>query len=158
MDNPYQAPQSDAPAAVDEHLHYCGFWRRFLAALIDALLLVPLTLLLGFAIYGSAYLDSEKLIQGPFDVVISYVLPFVLSIGMWITFGGTPGKLWLGVKIIDQQTKRFPSLGQSVGRYFAYFLSMIPLFLDYFWMLWDGKRQCWHDKLSGTIVVRSNRR
>jgi uncharacterized RDD family membrane protein YckC len=44
-------------------------------------------------------------------------------------------------------------LGRGIGRYFARILSALPLFLGYFWMIWDGEKQTWHDKLVGTVVV-----
>ena len=35
---------------------------------------------------------------------------------------------------------------------------MIPLFLGYFWMLWDREKQTWHDKMAGSVVVDLNDR
>lgn len=46
-------------------------------------------------------------------------------------------------------------VGRGVGRYFARWLSSIPLGLGYFWMLWDGRKQTWHDKLVGSLVVKA---
>lgn len=37
-------------------------------------------------------------------------------------------------------------------------LSIIVFFLGFLWMLLDGDKQTWHDKIAGTVVVRSNRR
>ena len=56
--------------------------------------------------------------------------------------------------IVDAKTGGKPSLGQLVGRYFSYFLSALPLGLGIFWVGWDAKKQGWHDKLAGTLVVR----
>jgi uncharacterized RDD family membrane protein YckC len=41
-----------------------------------------------------------------------------------------------------------------IGRYFAYYLSTILLGLGFLWIIWDPKKQGWHDKLAGTVVVR----
>ena len=38
-------------------------------------------------------------------------------------------------------------------RYFGRIISTIPLFLGYFWMLWDREKQCWQDKIAGSVVV-----
>ncbi len=43
--------------------------------------------------------------------------------------------------------------GRGLLRYIARILSAIPLFLGYFWMLWDKEKQCWHDKIAGSVVV-----
>ena len=70
---------------------------------------------------------------------------------------GTPGKLVLGLSIVDAETGQTPRLGRLVLRYLGYLLSTIPLGLGYFWMLWDDRRQTWHDKLGGTLVVVTRR-
>ena len=44
--------------------------------------------------------------------------------------------------------------GRGVGRYFGRILSAFPLLLGYFWMLWDGRQQTWHDQLASTLVVK----
>jgi uncharacterized RDD family membrane protein YckC len=70
----------------------------------------------------------------------------------------TPGKMVIGAKIVNARTGRQPSTGQLIGRYFAYYISLIPLGLGYLWVAWDPKKQGWHDKLAGTVVVRPIRR
>jgi uncharacterized RDD family membrane protein YckC len=36
------------------------------------------------------------------------------------------------------------------------YFSAIPLYLGFLWMLWDNKKQTWHDKAAGTVVVARN--
>jgi len=36
-------------------------------------------------------------------------------------------------------------------------VSMIPLFLGMIWVAFDARKQGWHDKLAGTVVVRNRR-
>lgn len=43
--------------------------------------------------------------------------------------------------------------GQMIGRYFAYIPAMLPLFLDLLWVGADKKKQGWHDKLAGAVVI-----
>ena len=47
-----------------------------------------------------------------------------------------------------------PSTGQLIGRYLGYYVSMIPLCLGLIWVAFDARKQGWHDKLAGTVVVR----
>jgi uncharacterized RDD family membrane protein YckC len=49
-------------------------------------------------------------------------------------------------------------MGQSVGRYFAYLVSIIPLCLGFAWIAFDARKQGWHDKLAGSVVVRTKRK
>ncbi|RYY81863.1 MAG: RDD family protein, partial [Comamonadaceae bacterium] len=40
----------------------------------------------------------------------------------------------------------------------AYFVSAIPLCIGFLWVAWDPRKQGWHDKLAGTVVVRARKR
>jgi uncharacterized RDD family membrane protein YckC len=141
----------------DDTLEYAGFWVRVGAMLIDTLLMVAVLLPLIFLFYGAAYFDPEdtRLIKGPADGLISYVLPALLTIGFWLAKQATPGKMAVGARVVDAQTGSPMSAGQAVGRYFAYILSTIPLGLGFFWIAFDARKQGWHDKLAGTVVVRN---
>jgi uncharacterized RDD family membrane protein YckC len=107
-----------------------------------------------FMVYGLDYFSKTGLIAGPLDVVLNYLFPMVWTIGFWIYRQATPGKMVIGAKIICAKTGGTPSVGQFIGRYFAYILSALPLLLGYLWAAWDPKKQTWHDKLAGTYVVR----
>ena len=43
---------------------------------------------------------------------------------------------------------------QLIGRYFAYIVSMLPLCFGFFWVAFDKRKQGWHDKLAGTVVIK----
>jgi uncharacterized RDD family membrane protein YckC len=81
-------------------------------------------------------------------------------------FGGTPGKRLVGLRVRSWGSPGNPSWGQSLARWLTRdpipFLPLIgPLIglpylaLDSLWLLRDPRRQCLHDKLPGTVVVRS---
>jgi uncharacterized RDD family membrane protein YckC len=42
---------------------------------------------------------------------------------------------------------------QALLRYLGYFLSILPLGLGFLWIAWDARKQGWHDKLAGTVVI-----
>ena len=106
-------------------------------------------------IYGGDYFNSEEFIQGFSDVIISYVFPLVATILFWIYKCATPGKIALSVKIVDAKTGNNPTVRQSIIRYLGYYVSLIPLGLGFLWIAWDAKKQGWHDKMAGTVVIRS---
>jgi len=108
--------------------------------------------------YGEAYWESGNLIEGPVDFLVSYVFPAIAVILFWAWKQATPGKMVVSARIVNARTGEPASVGQLIGRYFAYFLSMIPLGLGFFWIAFDERKQGWHDKLAGTVVVRSRRR
>jgi len=133
---------------------YAGFWIRFGATLIDLVvfsivMLTPLTL-----IYGQEYWLGDVSPLSFWNLLFGYVLPAVATIWFWRRYLATPGKMALGLKIVDAQTGGKITLGQSVGRYFAFIVSAMPLFLGYIWVGIDKRKQGFHDKLAGTVVVR----
>ncbi len=135
-------------------LVYAGFWARLGASIIDSILLVTVTLPILMAFYGESYLDSENIVEGPMDFMISWVLPMVSTIAFWVVKQSTPGKMALKMRIVDARTGQAPGVGQCIGRYLAYILSALPLLLGFLWVAFDSRKQGWHDKLAGTVVIR----
>lgn len=144
----------------NDEIEYAGFWVRSGATLIDSILFLMIAWPLLFMIYGSDYLEmsGNSLAIGPADVVINYIFPLVAAVILWVNKAGTPGKLVLGLRVVDAQTGEHLSFGQAIGRYFAYIPAMIPLMMGLFWIGWDSKKQGWHDKLAGTVVIRQKNR
>ncbi|MCS4294513.1 putative RDD family membrane protein YckC [Comamonas sp. BIGb0152] len=138
----------------DLELEYVGFWARVGAALIDTVVLLVIITPALVAIYGWEYFMAEGLVQGPADVLISWVLPAVACIWLWHKLRATPGKMLIGAEIVDAETGEAMSLGQSVVRYLGYFVSILPLCLGLIWVAFDPRKQGWHDKIAGTVVVR----
>ena len=134
-------------------LEYTGFWLRVWASLIDTVLMLLITMPALFAIYGRDYWDNQGY-YGPADFVISYIIPAILVIALWYKLGGTPGKSAIGATIVDARTGGRPTVTQCIIRYVGYYLSMIAFFLGFFWVGFDARKQGWHDKLAGTVVVR----
>lgn len=141
----------------NQNVEYAGFWVRTGATLIDWTLLLVLTIPLLVSIYGWEYFQSEqfKLIAGSGDFLISWVFPAIVTVVFWITKQATPGKMAFATRVVDASSGRTPSPSQFVGRYFAYIISTLPLGLGFVWVAFDRRKQSWHDKLAGTVVVRS---
>ncbi len=139
------------------NLVYVGFWMRAWATVIDTVLLTAIILPILIGVYGVAYFDSRTLIHGPIDFIVSWVLPPVAAIVFWVYRSATPGKMAISARIVDADTGNKPSSAQFVGRYFAYLASLLPLGLGFIWIAFDARKQAWHDKLAGTVVVRTPR-
>jgi uncharacterized RDD family membrane protein YckC len=142
----------------DPELEYVGFWARVLAALIDTVMLVIVTLPLTFVAYGQLTAPGLGTKQGPMDVLVNWVLPAVLVIWLWMKLQATPGKMVLSARIVDADTGKAPTLTQFVIRYLGYFVSTIPLGLGLLWVAFDRRKQGWHDKMANTVVVRPARK
>ncbi|MDO9232599.1 MAG: RDD family protein [Methylotenera sp.] len=143
---------------MEEHdYEYAGFWIRTGATIIDVILIMLITFPILIAIYGWAYFDSSQtgIIAGPMDFLLSWVLPAIATILFWLKKQATPGKMAVSVKVVDAKTGQTLSVGQSIGRYLAYFVSLLPLGLGVIWVAFDSKKQSWHDKLANTVVIRA---
>lgn len=136
---------------------YAGFWIRVWASVIDSVLLALIVFPVLWGAYGSEYFDSTALVHGPLDFLVSWVFPALAVILFWLYKAATPGKMAAGLHIVDARTGGQPSTAQCIGRYFAYYVSLLPLGLGYFWILWDPRKQGFHDKLAGTVVLRRRR-
>ena len=133
---------------------YAGFWIRFGAMLIDLVVMIivlyiPLTM-----IDGEEYWIGEQFIYGFWDVILGYIVPIVVTIWFWLRYSGTPGKMATRLRIVDAATGNKMTTGQAIGRYFAYTIAILPLCLGLIWVGIDKKKQGWHDKLAGTVVIR----
>ena len=134
---------------------YAGFWLRLGAFFIDTLIVSVVVGIILLAIFGRSYLQLSA--EGKTlwaDVLFQGVLPAIAAILFWRFRGATPGKMLLSAKIVDANTFGPPSTGKLIGRYFAYLVSIVPMFLGFLWIAFDKRKQGWHDKLAGTVVIR----
>jgi len=141
----------------DERLEpeYVGFWARAWASLIDSVLVCVIVYPVLTMIYGREYFSSSSLIQGPADFLLQWVLPAVAIIAFWIARQATPGKMAIRSKSVGADTGAPMTRAQVIGRYLGYYVSILGLGFGFFWVGWDKRKQGWHDKLAGTVVVRS---
>ena len=133
---------------------YVGFWKRLFAFFLDCFIVLAVIIPLLLAIYGGAYFSRTGMgYVGFWDFLIQIILPAIAVIVFWRYRGATPGKMLISAKIVDAQTLGPPSTGKLVGRYFAYLVSSIFM-LGFIWIAFDKRKQGWHDKLAGTVVIR----
>ena len=129
---------------------YAGFGPRALAFLLDAVIVtvvvVPV-MVLGFGV-------QEMPTENSWEVLV-LVAVAAAAIGFWRAFGATPGKIALGLKIVDARTGQAPGFGQLILRFLCYFVSALPLYLGFVWAAFDRRKQGWHDKIARTIVIHS---
>jgi uncharacterized RDD family membrane protein YckC len=72
-----------------------------------------------------------------------------------VKWGRTLGKRWMRIRPLTLAGGALGwgrAFGRSAAGWVASWLGWIGL-LDPLWCLWDGDRQCLHDKIAGTLVV-----
>lgn len=141
-----------------EDLEYAGFWVRVGATLIDTILMMIIVFPILTLIYGKEYWISDSFFFGFWDLMFNYILPAIAVIIFWIYKSATPGKMAMRLKIVDAGTGKAVSAGRLIGRYLGYYVSTIPLLLGLIWVGIDKRKQGWHDKLAGTVVVRNTQK
>jgi uncharacterized RDD family membrane protein YckC len=137
-------------------LRYVGFWMRFAAFLIDSLIVIVVLVPLLIALYGMHYFDLQRLLSGQGGGAWDWLIDISLvaaTILFWRYRGATPGKMAISAKIVDAATGGAPSTGRLVLRYFAYLVSMLPLFAGFAWIGLDRRKQGFHDKIARTVVI-----
>ncbi len=94
---------------------------------------------------------------GTINFLISWVLPALAVVVFWIARQATPGKMVFSAVIVDATSGEVPSGRQMIGRYLGYFIALFPFGLGILWVGLDKRKQGWHDKLAGTVVVRKRK-
>jgi len=137
-------------------LRYSGFWSRVGAGLVDVFLLLLFIWPVMYLIYGPDYWSDEgPLIAGTADLIITWILPTIITLAFWIGLQATPGKLAIKSSIVDARTGAHPGAARMMIRYVAYLISMLPLGLGFWWIAFDKQKRGWHDIIAGTVVVES---
>jgi uncharacterized RDD family membrane protein YckC len=141
-----------------------GFWTRFTAFVIDSLfasiLLYPLSWIFTSPAMSASFdpTDAEQVSRLMGDMLthlsIQTVILGIVFIALWMHWGSSPGKMLLKCHIVDAKTGGPASTRQLVIRYIGYYISLVPLGLGFFWIGLDARKQGWHDKLAGTLVVK----
>lgn len=150
---------------------YTGFWLRVWASIIDsALLMLVLFPVLDFLFgngntssHGANLYDAAGRINwdalspglpGPMHILLYWIVPAAIVIIFWRAREATPGKMAIHARIVDARTGAAPTSKQWLIRYLGYYVSTLPLGLGLIWVGIDARKQGWHDKLAGTVVVR----
>lgn len=84
-------------------------------------------------------------------VIIFLIVASLYFIFFWHKFGATPGKMLLRMKIVDANSYEKPTLHALVRRFLAY----NTLILGLWQIIFSQKGQAMHDKIAGTVVIKS---
>lgn len=132
------------------NLEYASRGKRFLAALVDGLVIFLGNVLIGFVL---------GLIMGKSGSLLGYGAQILLSVGYYVFYqqkmGQTLGKKAMGMKVVDAQGQKPSLMTFFLREIIGKFVSTIILFIGYLMILWDGKKQGLHDKIAGTYVVKA---
>lgn len=127
---------------VKKNQKNAGFGIRLVAAIIDGVVMAIAGTMLG------------KIMPGFARPLVNTAVGALYSVLFWVNWNGqTLGKKAVGIKVVKEDGKVLDYQG-AVVRYVGYIVSAIPLLLGFFWVIWDEKKQGWHDKIAKTLVVK----
>lgn len=147
---------------------YAGFWRRFIAYTIDGFIVSIIFIILA-VIAGIAFFAGTM--SGGNNAWIAELSDpqRIVSLTLWIWFfsllintayftyfhgstGRTPGKMLLGLQVVSTEGGNI-SFGVAFLRSVGYLVSSFVFCLGFIWIGFDGRKQGWHDKIAGTVVI-----
>jgi uncharacterized RDD family membrane protein YckC len=147
--------------------YYAGFWIRFVAWLIDSIILMVVGSVVQFALLGSLATmrqpqrgASPEAVFGAMMGMVGLVFLVDMVIGcsyesffVSSSLRATPGKLALELRVVRPNGARL-GLGRAAGRYFAKRLNMLTAGIGYIIAGFDSERRGLHDLICDTRVVR----
>jgi uncharacterized RDD family membrane protein YckC len=153
-------------------VEYGGFWLRFLAYLIDGmvmgvgvvLILIPLIFLTGLGSLLSEIHPQEELNDAGALLIFGVIFLFA-TVSLAVTWlyhalmessewQATVGKKALGLVVTDSGGRRV-SFWRATGRHFAKIVTnMVPAFIGYIMAGFTEKKQALHDMMAGCLILR----
>jgi len=162
------------PQAQKRKDYYAGFWWRFLAYLIDSIIInivefiivIPFMAVLGISVFAMENFDSYYMEEFPLEFLapilgIGFTAAIISIAANWLYFAimesskyqATLGKLILGMYVCDMQGNRINFL-RATGRYFGKILSGMILLIGYIMAGFTDKKQALHDILASCLVIK----
>ena len=149
------------------NVEYAGFGIRLLAWLIDLLVLLFflrfiialisdffITFIFIYVSIVSADSSIVRFLSDFIGVFIGFSVTLLYFTLFWSSkFQGTPGKIVLGLKIVDVNGNKI-SYFTALIRYISTIISSLLLGIGYLLIIFDGKKQALHDKLASTYVIK----
>lgn len=153
-------------------VRYAGFWLRFVAYIIDDIIMGFAGFLISLPFIGGIVFsaigisenpdNTENLIKGITGILGSvFGLVVVAVILGWLYFAlmessknqATLGKMALGLKVTDLDGNRI-SFARATGRYFGKIISGMILYIGYILAGLTEKKQALHDIMAACLVIR----
>ena len=178
---PATCPSCGEPAQADSQFcsscgksfstvaYYASFWRRFGGYLLDGIIVgipaVIITSIISAIILSAApeIAFTQEQVQEQEDAtrnatIASFAISFVFGLSYYVGLnanGGTFGKRIVGLRLEDAETGKDIGYARALVRYIVVIASALALLLGYLWCIWDDRKQTWHDKAAGSVVVHN---
>ncbi len=163
--SPEEVKSKRADEPTETEFRLAGITRRFLAIIIDGIIVAIATFAImavsdSFApLYDAMYSADDLAVSAAFNqfqtdtIIINLVVSAVYNVVLMTLLNGqTLGKLAFRMRVVKKNGRRVSILDALLRNVFGYTVSQIFL-LGYLWAIFDKEQQAWHDKMAGTVVV-----
>lgn len=148
---------------------YGGFWIRFVAYIVDALVLAIPSMVISVFVFvamgfgaGAAFdftgrqamaQDAQFQLANNLSNIVQLLVFWPYYAFMHSKYGATVGKMALGLRVVDD-TGMYPTFARATGRYFAVIVSTCTCLIGFIWAGFHAQKRSLHDLIAGTYVVR----
>jgi uncharacterized RDD family membrane protein YckC len=149
---PMAAPAASAPAAAAlpaSAARPAGFWIRVAATLVDAIWMAAVVFALTLP-FGGVTSQNGALVSSLVSMILGILVPVI----GWATFGATPGKALLGLRVIGGKRRRGLGIVLAFLRLCGMMVSAVLFGLGFLMVAFSRDKRALHDHLAGTAVVR----
>lgn len=153
-------PPAAAPAPA---VRYGGFWIRFVAFIIDAILveavIIPFAVVLGVALGIAGHtvnmpIVGVRLVGSIVGMAFGLLASWIYE--AWMESSSrqaTVGKMIMQLRVTDEHGRRI-SFARATGRHFGKYISGFTLMIGYIIAGFTARKQALHDMIAATLVVR----
>ncbi len=130
---------------------------RLAAAIIDVIILGIVGSIVGSIFFsGSIYGVNSTSFDEVFTLrnLVSTLIGWAYNVGFLMYSGATVGKMALGLKVVSSDGKILTPTQIALRETLGKLISGYVLLLGFIWILFDNRRQGWHDKIAKTLVVK----
>jgi len=141
-------------------LRYAGFLIRLLAYSIDMMIVFLIALLFTFvsmSIIGMQAASGSDLVSMINSIYLPYMVIEMLVEAVYFTYfhaitGQTVGKRICGIRVLSSNGNTL-GLRRALIRFCGYVLGRFMLYCGFVWIVFDRRKQGWHDKMAGSYVM-----
>jgi len=131
-----------------------GFFRRLGAMLYDSLLLLAILMMMSFPYVWLTGGGKQGLIVHTLYQIYLLAIGFLYFGGFWVRGGQTLGMRTWNIKLVRAGGGGPVTWNIALKRFGFALVSLLCLGLGFFWILFDRDKLAWHDRWSGTRLVR----
>ena len=159
---PYATPHSQPEAAMIANFAFAGFWKRFIAYILDTILFVFIFAAIAMSLGTTIISSADGLDTGAYGFLAMFGIYILYYPCWWLYFAlmesssaqATLGKKLIGIKVTDLNGQAI-GFGHALGRQLSGIISQFIFYIGYLLAAFTARKQALHDMIASTLVVNA---